>query len=250
MAMRRFSGGDANAFSLNLNKSTATMPPADQHEEEKVQRALKLLHENPSMKIAMAVWQTGAIYDCVRRRLKGIPRSSTRGGHNKKLNIPSTAVLKEFLLMCHTLGKGASIDATIAAANSILCCNGEARIASRKWAKNWINQEKDFIKTIWSTLLSAKWRASHQKDDIKAHFEEFKRCKVKWGILDKDVYNFDKTGCLIGIVAGFLIIVPASITVAYVDDLTNRELVTSTECISAGGYHVLPMIKFKGAYLL
>ena len=87
-AMRRFSGEDANAFSLNLNKSTATMPPADQHEEEKVQRALKLLHENRGMKIATVVRQTRAIYNRVRRRLKGIPRSSIRGGR-KKLNVPS-----------------------------------------------------------------------------------------------------------------------------------------------------------------
>ena len=139
------------------------MPPADQHEEEKVQRALKLLRENLTMKIAVVVRQTRAIYDRVRRCLKGIPRSSTRGGHNKKLNVPSTAALKEFLLMCHTLGKGASIDATVAAANSILRCNGEAGTASRKWAKNWIEREKDFIKTIRSTPLSAKRRASHQK---------------------------------------------------------------------------------------
>ena len=32
-------------------------------------------------------------------------------------------------------------------------------------------------------------------------------------------------------VAGSLIVVPASTTIAYVDDPANRELVTSTECI-------------------
>ena len=51
-------------------------------------------------------------------------------------------------------------------------------------------------------------------------------------------------------VAGSLIIVPTSTTIAYVDDPANRELVTSTECISAGGYHVPPIIIFKGAYHL
>jgi hypothetical protein len=81
------------------------MPLADQHEEEKVQRALKLLYENPGMKIATAVRQTRAIYDRVRRRLKGIPRSSARGGHNKKLNVPLTAALKDYLIMCHSIGR-------------------------------------------------------------------------------------------------------------------------------------------------
>ena len=36
----------------------------------------------------------------------------------------------------------------------------------------------------------------------------------------------------------------------YVDDPENRELVTSTECFSAVGYHVPSMLTFKGAYHL
>ena len=55
---------------------------------------------------------------------------------------------------------------------------------------------------------------------------------------------------MIGMVAGSLVIVPTGCEATYVDDPENRELVTSTECISAGGYHVPPMITFKGAYHL
>ena len=55
---------------------------------------------------------------------------------------------------------------------------------------------------------------------------------------------------MIGMVTGSIIIAPASCNTIYVDDPVNRELVTSTECISAGGYHVPPMITFKGAYHL
>jgi hypothetical protein len=112
------------------------MPPADQHKEEKVQRALKLLYENPGMKIATAVRQTRAIYDRVRRRLKGISRSSAREGHNKKLNVPSTAALKDYLIMCHLIGRSCSIDATVAAVNSILRCNSEKETAHYWWARN------------------------------------------------------------------------------------------------------------------
>jgi DDE superfamily endonuclease len=55
---------------------------------------------------------------------------------------------------------------------------------------------------------------------------------------------------MIGVVNSSLVIVPAGTTISYVDDPENRELVTSTECISAGGYHVPSMITFKGAYHL
>jgi hypothetical protein len=56
---------------------------------------------------------------------------------------------------------------------------------------------------------------------MEAYFKEFKSCEEHWGILDEDTYNFDETGCLIGIVAGSLIIVPADCTVAYIDDPAN-----------------------------
>ena len=55
---------------------------------------------------------------------------------------------------------------------------------------------------------------------------------------------------MIRIVNSSLVIVPKRCTVAYINDPENRELVTSTEDISAGGYYVLLMITFKGTYHL
>jgi hypothetical protein len=63
--------------------------------------------------------------------------------------------------------------------------------------------------------------------------------------LDEDTYE---TGYLIGVVSRSLVIVPIGCDAVYVDDPANRELVISTECISADGHHVPPMIIFKGAY--
>jgi hypothetical protein len=96
------------------------MSQPDQFEEAHVQEAIQLLQDNPGMKIASAARQTRAIYHRVRRRLKGIPRSSSRGGHNKKLNVPSSDALKDYLIICHNIGWPANIDALIRAANSIL----------------------------------------------------------------------------------------------------------------------------------
>jgi hypothetical protein len=227
-----------------------TMPPSDEHEERKVQEALDLIRKNPSIKATQAARETRASYPRVLRRLKGIPRSSTRGGHNKKLGVPETVVLREYLLMCHSMGRSASIDHIIAAANSILRCQGEETTVSRRWAKDWLIREHEFLKTLRSKPLEVKRRAAHQKEDIERHFKEYKRCKDHWGILDEDTYNFDETGCMIGMIAGSLVIVPADCTAVYIDDPANRELVTSTECISAGGFHIPPMITFKGAYHL
>ena len=81
--------------------------------------------------------------------------------------------------MCYALGRPANIENVVAGANSILRLNGEEGTANRKWAKNWVKREHLFLKTIRSTPLSWKRRAAHQKDEIKAYFADFKRCKDK-----------------------------------------------------------------------
>jgi hypothetical protein len=96
------------------------MPLADQHKEKKVQKALKLLYKNPSIKIVTAVWQTYAIYNRVCRRLKGISRFSAKKGYNKKLNMSLTLVLKDYFIMCYLISRSCFINVTVIAANSIL----------------------------------------------------------------------------------------------------------------------------------
>jgi hypothetical protein len=148
------------------------------------------------------------------------------------------------------MAQGANIDNTITAANSILRYQGSEATATKRWAKAWLSREADFFKTLRSKALKAKRRASHLRVNIKGHFKEFKRCKDHCYIWDRDTYNFDETGYLISVVSRSLIIVLISCDAVYVNDPANKELVTLTECISADGYHVPPMIIFKGAYHL
>ena len=68
------------------------------------------MKDNPRIKAAKAARITRASVTRVRRWIKGIPCSSSQGGHNKKLDMLSLEALKEYLLMCYALGKGASID--------------------------------------------------------------------------------------------------------------------------------------------
>jgi len=90
------------------------------------------MNENPGMKATEAARQTRASYERLRRRQRGVPSSSSRGGQNKKLGEPETWAFREHLLMCHALGKSASIDTVIASANSVLRCVGLNETVSRR----------------------------------------------------------------------------------------------------------------------
>jgi hypothetical protein len=56
------------------------MPPKQDHEEIKVQKALELLKNNPGMTRKEACHISRAAYGRVTRRLQGIRASHTRGG--------------------------------------------------------------------------------------------------------------------------------------------------------------------------
>jgi hypothetical protein len=107
------------------------MPPKRDHEEEKVHKALDLLKNNPGISRREACHEAHAAYSRVTRRLKGLPSSSIRSGHNKKLQGPQSEALKDHIFMCYTIKRSASIDIIVASANSILQCDGSNKTVSR-----------------------------------------------------------------------------------------------------------------------
>ena len=99
------------------------MPPKQDHEEIKVQKALELLKNNPGITQKKAYYISCAIYGRVIYQLHGIPGSYTRRGHNKKLTLPQSEALKDYIKMCYTIGHSANIEVIMASTNSILQCN-------------------------------------------------------------------------------------------------------------------------------
>jgi len=113
-----------------------------------------------------------------------------------------------------------------------------------------MSRQGEFIKQIKGKPLSLLRRRAQVKETTETHFADFKRCKEKWAIHDDDVYNFDEVGTQIRVMGREMVIVPADYDAVYIDDLDKKELVTLTKCILASGYHVPPMVTFKGAYHL
>ena len=124
------------------------MPPKVDREEEKVQEAIALLQQKPWLKIARAAHITSTSYGQLKRCLKGVPPSSSHGGHNKKFMTVENNVLKDYLFMCYSLSHSANLEHVIAASNSILQCQGREKTVSQRWTKAWIVRNQDYLKTL------------------------------------------------------------------------------------------------------
>jgi hypothetical protein len=62
------------------------------------------------------------------------------------------------------------------------------------WTKAWIARQSDFLKGLREKPLSTKRLSVYIVEDVKEHFVDFKRCKKKWKVRDKDVSNFNESG--------------------------------------------------------
>ena len=70
---------------------------------------------------------------------------------------------------------------------------------------------------------------------------------VKYGVRDEDIYNFDKTGFLMGIIGKTLVITSSDYTAnTKLIQPSNQEQVTVIQGINLQGWTIPPYIIFKG----
>jgi hypothetical protein len=69
---------------------------------------------------------------------------------------------------------------------------------------------------------------------------------AKYGIIDKDIYNFDETGFQIGVILTAKVITRAERGRPVSIQPGNREWVTAIDCISSSRWSLPPVIIFEG----
>ena len=108
------------------------MPPKADSIEIAIQNALAAMDADPTLKGTDAAKQYNAIYDRLMARRRGRPSSSTRGGHNQKLQDPQNYAVQDYLTMLHYAGTSANLEALVLAANRVLFYSGSTGTVSRR----------------------------------------------------------------------------------------------------------------------
>ena len=85
-----------------------------------MQKAMAAMDANPRLKGTTAAQQFGASYDRLMAYQRGRPASNTRGGHNKKLDVPQDQALRDYLMMLAGAGTEANLAEVKNAASRLL----------------------------------------------------------------------------------------------------------------------------------
>ena len=86
---------------------------------------------------------------------------------------------------------------------------------------------------------------------IGNQFRLLRNIIAKYQIINENLYNYNKTGFMIGIITA-LIVITCSNKVGKPKSIQpgNREWVTVIECINVSGWSILPFVIIQGAYYL
>lgn len=147
----------------------------------------------------------------LRRRIKGQPPLSERRPAIPKLTELEEKVILERILDLDPRGFALRIAGVKDMANFILVSQGRERVG-RHWARRYIAQHSE---------LSMRFNRG------------FENMRAKYGVDDADIYNFDETGFMMGIISSHMVITHAdgqgrSKTIQH----DNREWATTIACIN------------------
>ncbi|KAL2885667.1 hypothetical protein HOO65_070129 [Ceratocystis lukuohia] len=134
-------------------------------------------------------------------------------------------------------------------ANRLLADRDASRVGKR-WASNFVKRQPD-LKARFNRRYDYKRAKCEDLAIIRSWFTLVENTIAKYGIRLTDVYNFDETGFMMGVIASGIVVTGAERRgKAKSLQPGNREWVTVIQAINAEGWAVAPFIVVSGQYHL
>ncbi|KAK1837529.1 transposase [Colletotrichum chrysophilum] len=131
-----------------------------------------------------------------------------------------------------------------------LLADCDAPPVGKRWASNFVKRQPQ-LRTRFFRKYDCKGAQCEDLDAINAWFRLVANIIAKYGIVDSDIYNFDKTGFMMGQIASGMVVTSAERrSNTKMMQPGNREWVTVIQAISSLGYSVPPYIIVAGQYHL
>jgi hypothetical protein len=126
----------------------------------------------------------------------------------------------------------------------------DAGQVGQKWPANFVGRT-DSLKTRFNRAYDRQRALCENPILIRSWFELVEQTKAKYGILDKDVYNFDEAGFMVGkITTQFVVTALERRGRLKAIQPGNREWTTVIQGINAAGWAIPPFLIFAGQYYL
>lgn len=126
----------------------------------------------------------------------------------------------------------------------------DAPRVGRNWASNFVRRRPE-LRTRFSRKYDYKRAKCEDAEVICGWFRLVQETRARYGIVDDDVYNFDETGFMMGIISsGMVVTTSDKHSRASLAQPGSREWATVIQGVNARGWTIPPFVILKGQYHL
>ncbi|KAH7464010.1 hypothetical protein FOMA001_g17859 [Fusarium oxysporum f. sp. matthiolae] len=218
-------------------------------DEARILLALQALQNDPKLTIGRAA----KIYEVGRmklwRRQQGIQSRCDWIPKSRKLTDLEEQIIVQFLLDLDSRGFPSRHRDVEEMANRLLA-DRDASLVGKCWDINFIKRQPE-LKTCFQRRYDYQRAKCEDLTIIRNWFRLVENTIAKYGIRSDDIWNFDETGFMMGVISSGIVVTsserrgnPKSVQPG------NREWVTAIQAINAEGQAIDPFIVVAGQYHL
>ena len=219
------------------------------YSERQVLLALQALQNNPNLSLRGAARLYQVNYWALRRRHNGIQSRRDWIPKSRKLSDLEEQIIIQFILDLDSRGFPPRLRSVEEMANRLLA-DRDALPVGKRWASNFVKRHLD-LKTRFFRKYDYQRAKCEDPAIIRNWFTVVANAIAKYGIRLEDIYNFDETGFMMGIIQSGMVVTgtdrrgkPKSVQPG------NREWITVIQAINAEGWAIPPFIIGAGQYHL
>ena len=217
--------------------------------ESRLLLAIQAIKQNQKLSIRVAVRTYNVPRTTLTYRMKGRhARQDVRVKSMKLTELEDNAVLK-YILNLDERGFPPRL-ADVADMANVLLAERDAGRVEKHWASNFVKRQPE-LRTRFNRAYDYQRALCEDPEKIGAWFRLVQNMRAKYGIQDADMYNFDETGFMMGIITPSMVVTRTDrCGRAKTVQPGNREWATVIQGVNALGWCVPPFIVVKGTYHL
>nr|AER39693.1 transposase [Verticillium dahliae] len=204
-------------------------PPS---QERQLQLALQAIQNDPDLSIRAATNIFGVPRMTLTRRLRGITSQRDRIPLNRNLTELEELTIVQYILELNSRAFPPRLCEVEDMANRLLA-DRDAPSVGKRWASNFVRRQPE-LKTRFFRRYDYQRAQCEDPEAIRDWFALVKNTIAKYGIAEPDIYNFDETGFMMGVIGSGMVV-------------TNAERRSNTKMVQPGGREWVTVIQGVGA---
>ncbi|KAL2016999.1 hypothetical protein VTK56DRAFT_2680 [Thermocarpiscus australiensis] len=169
--------------------------------------------------------------------------------NSRKLTDLEERAIVQYIIELHARAFPPRLSSVEDMANQLLRVRDAPRVG-KLWAHNFVKRQPT-LRTRWSRRYDYQRAKCEDLEVIGEWFALVRNTKAKYGIVDDDIYNFDETGFMIGIIfAGMVVTTSDGRGKAKLAQPGNRKWATVIQGVNALGWAIPPFIILAAQYHL